>query len=316
MAIYEIKDGVGIIPEGTTVIEEGAFEEAEELTSVVIPNSVTKIDVGAFSGCTSLTSIIIPDSVTEIEYYAFYGCTSLKSIDIPNSVTTIGVDAFQDCVGLTSLVISSSVTKIGREAFGAFRGCKNLVSIVVSESNPVYDSRNNCNAIIETASNSLILGCRNTVIPDTVTKISGDAFFGGTAPSDITFPESVTVIGSDSDILGDIGAFKDCVGVTNIVIPESVTNIFRSAFEGCTDLKTVEIKAKPKYIDTEVFRNCTSLESVILPAGIGKFKNGDWGYPTAFEGCTALKAICVPAKKADYYKKRLPQELHRLIVEQ
>ena len=170
--------------------------------------------------------------------------------------------------------------------------------------------------VTETASNSLILGCRNTVIPDTVTKISGDAFFGGTAPSDITFPESVTVIGSDSDILGDIGAFKDCVGVTNIVIPESVTNIFRSAFEGCTDLKTVEIKAKPKYIDTEVFKNCTSLESVILPAGIGKFKNGDWGYPTAFEGCTALKAICVPAKKADYYKKRLPQELHRLIVEQ
>ena len=136
MAKYEIKDGVGIIPEGTTVIEGGAFKEAEELTSVVIP-----------------------DSVTEIEYHAFVGCTSLKSIDIPNSVTTIGVDAFQDCVGLTSLVISSSVTKIGREAFGAFRGCKNLVSIVVSESNPVYDSRNNCNAIIETASNSLILGC-------------------------------------------------------------------------------------------------------------------------------------------------------------
>ena len=123
----------------------------------------------------------------------------------------------------------------------------------------------------------------------------------------------MTVIGNDE--LGVIGAFHDCTGLTSVVIPESVVELYRSSFENCPDLKTVVIKAKLKSVDTEVFMDCTSLETVTLPAGIGKFKNGDYGYPTAFKNCTALKTIYVPAKKADYYKKRLPKELHDKIVE-
>ena len=71
MAKYEVKDGVGIIPEGTTEIGMSAFEDCKELTSVIIPNSVTEIRNSAFSGCSSLNSIVIPDSVTEIGQYAF-----------------------------------------------------------------------------------------------------------------------------------------------------------------------------------------------------------------------------------------------------
>ena len=164
MALYGIKDGVGIIPEGTTAIKSHAFEDCTELTSVVIPSSV-------------------------------------------------------------------------------------------SEGNTVYDSRENSNAIIDTKSNKLLFGCKNTVIPS-----------------------SVKTIGES--------AFVDCVGLTTIEIPEGVATISEYAFQ-----------------------DCTGLTEVILQAGIKKIDE------YAFDGCSNLACIKVPAKKADYYKKRLPEGLHSLIVE-
>lgn len=122
-----------------TSIGESAFEDCSELTSINIPNSVITIGVDAFYGCTGLTSVIIPNSVTSIGKRAFYSCTGLKSVTIPNSVTSIG--------------------------FVAFNRCGALTSIVVADGNIVYDSRDGCNAIIETATNTLITGCQNTVIP-------------------------------------------------------------------------------------------------------------------------------------------------------
>ena len=227
MAKYEIKDGVGIIPEGTTCIEENGFLNCAELTSIVIPDSVTEIEDSAFGGCTGLTSIVIPGNVEKIGCWVFQGCTGLESM-------------------------------------------------VVSEGNKTYDSRNNCNAIIETEGNLLLAGCKNTVIPDTV-----------------------TTIGVDSNMRGVSPAFKHCKGLTDIVLPESVTEIGRRSFEGCTELKTVVIKGKLKKIPEEAFKDCTALESITLPAGIGKIDM------LAFKGCTALKTINVPAKKGDYYRQRL-----------
>ena len=152
MAKYEIIDGVGIIPQGVTTIEDEAFYRCENLTSIVIPDSVTTIGSWAFWDCKNLTSIVIPDSVTEIACDAFSGCENLTSIVIPDSVTTIEYNAFSDCSSLTG--------------------------IVVEEENPRYDSRNNCNAIIETATNTLVCGCSTTIIPDSVTTIEDEAFSG------------------------------------------------------------------------------------------------------------------------------------------
>ena len=157
------------------------------------PYSVTSIGVAAFSICRDLTSITIPESVTSIGESAFRRCSGLTSITIPKGVTSIGNDAFLECSGLTSITIPETVTSIGRRAFYY---CSSLTSIIVEEGNSVYDSRYNCNAIIQTANNTLITGCKNTTIPNGITSIGEEAFFGCSDLSSITIPESVTSIGN------------------------------------------------------------------------------------------------------------------------
>ena len=129
-----------------TTIGDEAFEDCKSLTSINIPDSVTTIGDEAFEHCDSLTSITLPDGVKTIGEEAFYGCSSLTSINIPDSVKTIGENAFQ--------------------------GCTSFTSIIVGKNNKVYDSRDNCNAIIETATSTLIKGCQNTIIPNGVTTIT------------------------------------------------------------------------------------------------------------------------------------------------
>jgi hypothetical protein len=133
--------------------------------------------------------------VTSIGEYAFWECSGLTSITIPNSVTSIGYMAFADCRVLTSITIPNSVKSIGGGAFGY---CSGLTSINVENGNSTYDSRGNCNAIIETNTNTLITGCKTTIIPNNVTSVGDFAFYGCTDMSIITIPNSVTSIGKDA----------------------------------------------------------------------------------------------------------------------
>ena len=184
---------------------ESLFYSITTLSSVSIPNSVTSIGDSAFYNCRGLTSITIGNSVTTIGFGVFSGCVGLTSINIPNSVTTIGGNAFEYCTSLTSITIGNNVTTIGDTVFNA---CYSLTSIKVDSGNTVYDSRNNCNAIIETATNTLIAGCQNTMIPNGVTTIGQKAFEGCTGLASITIPNSVTSIGQF--------AFRYCSGLTSI----------------------------------------------------------------------------------------------------
>ena len=122
------KNGVAIIPEGTTEIGEWAFALCDSLKSVTIPESVTSIGDSAFIGCTSLESIVIPQGVTKIEQCAFFECDSLKNITISEAVTEIGKGAFYGCTSLNSIIIPESVREIGR---GAFYGCTSLTTITL-----------------------------------------------------------------------------------------------------------------------------------------------------------------------------------------
>ena len=177
---------------------------------------------------TSFESAFVPAGVTSIGKEAFYCCKSLVSIQLPEGVTSIGEGAFWGCELLKSIQLPAKVKAI---RVGAFVGCSELVSIIVDSNNPVYDSRENCNAIIETSTDTLIVGCQNTVIPAGVTSIGNFAFNCCTLLESIQLPEGVTSIGNL--------AFNFCKSLESIQLSEGVTSIGNSAFKDCSSLKSI-----------------------------------------------------------------------------
>ena len=218
--------------DGVTIYYDYNFSNS---TQLIVTYRKDKNNSSAYTGTVAIPETVTYNgktlSVTSIGNWAFGSCYGLTSVIIPNSVTSIGSRAFAECSGLTSITIPNSVTSIGSYGDYAFYGCSSLTSITVEEGNTVYDSRNNCNAIIKTKSNSIILGCKNTMIPNSVTRIGSGAFSGCSGLTSITIPNSVTNI--------EDYAFKNCSGLTSITIPNSVTSIGVYAFAKCPELTDV-----------------------------------------------------------------------------
>ena len=309
------------ISSSVTSIGNDAFNYCMVLPSVTIPRSVTNIGEEAFSHCDELTFIsveagntvydsrdncnaiinttsnklvagckntVIPNTVISIGDKAFDGCSGLISIDIPSSVTSIDNYAFYQCNGLLSVTIPSSVTYIGG---AVFYGCSSLTSITVAAGNTVYDSRDNCNAIIETATNTLITGCQNTVIPSNITRIEGSSFSDCIGLTSINIPSSVTDIGG--------GAFFGCSGLISIDIPSSVTSIGNQAFYGCSSMTFISVAAGNTVYDSR--DNCnaiietatntliTGCQNTVIPISVTSIGH------SAFGGCSGLTSIDIPS---------------------
>ena len=285
------------IPNSVTSIGDYAFISCSSLSAITIPNSVTKLGIGTFYECSALTDVNIGSGVTNIGSWVFSACLSLSTITIPQSVVSIGKEAFYDCSGLTDITIGSGVTDIGSGAFfncssltaitipqsvasigdGAFSRCSGLTSMTVAPGNTVYDARNDCNAIIETSSHTLIAGCKSTIIPISVTSIGDYAFTGCSDLTTFTIPNNVTSIGNYAFAacsnlttitfgcgVTDIGeeAFSHCKSLTAVTIPNSVASIGDYAFEGCSDLTSVTIGSGVTSIGDMAFYNCSNLTDI------------------------------------------------------
>ena len=266
---YEHANGPLNIPEsvnyeGTdyavTNIGNSAFLYYFYLTSLSLPNSLTTIENSAFAYCSGFTGdLIIPNSVVTIEESAFFTCYNFDGdLVLGNSITTIGDGAFNSCDGLHGVLnIPSSVESIGTMVF---RYC-NFSGMTVNPENAVFDSRDNCNAVIVTETNELIIGCVNSVIPNTVTAIGEDAFCG-LALTSINIPNSVISIGA--------GAFAFCFNLTgDLTIPNSVETIGAGAFMQCSGFNgTLTIGESVKFIGDYAFRQCGGFTGAVSLATV------------------------------------------------
>lgn len=265
-----------VIREGTQVICDGAFGRCEKLASVIFPESVVIIGGWTFKGCRSLKTISLPLYLREIGESAFEW-TRLKHLVIPEHVEIIGDAAFSECEEMKSLSISKSVREIGVRAFAWNKALK---SIRISPDNNHFDSRNDCNAIIETKSDTLITGCRATMIPQSVKAIGNNAFFGCHSLKTIEIPTGVEYIGDK--------AFFRCEGMEKVVMADNVKKICREAFEECDTLKDILLSTTLEEIGNKAFKECHSLVQVQLPGSLKVI--GD----KAFANCFNMTSLVVP----------------------
>ena len=219
---------------------------------------VVAIDDMAFYFCGGVTSFVLPEGLISIGAEAFEKCWAVKSFNIPSTVTTIKGGAFYNCL-FERITIPKSVTSIGEEIFF---WCFNLKSVEVEAGNPVYDSRDNCNAIIETATNKLVATCQTSTIPEDV-KIIGSYACGGNDSFSASLSEGIEVI--------EDRAFHRC-SLGSIILPSTVKSMGEELFvdehRTCESLISVTVQsAEPCKISDKTFAGCPNLTTLNVPAG-------------------------------------------------
>ena len=283
------------LPNSITDIGSYVFEDCNGLNSVTIGDKLKSIGDRTFYGCNKLTSVTIGQNVESIGTKAFYACYSLTSITIPNSVTSIGEEAFEICISLTSVTISNSLSSIGRWAFS---GCSALTSITIPNSvtfigDGVFKdtgiSNNNSNwdngvlyidnCLIE-ANSDIVKG--SYIIKEGTRVITSDAFADCVDLTSVTIPNSVTSIGNR--------AFSSCKGLTSIIIPNSVTSIGGMAFYNCSDLTSVTIGENVESIGAGAFWSCKGITSITIPNSVTSIGED------AFKSCKGLTTVTIGEK--------------------
>lgn len=315
---FIIPETIPINGENYKVTEIGSYAFCKSMESIYIPESVVKIDDDAFTfipnspttkiqvsennkyydsreDCNAIietktnklicgcNNSVIPNSVKTIGTNSFDGCM-IEDIIVPNSVIEIESDAFRLCKCLKTIMIPASIKRIGGNPFAY---CSSLFSIIVSKDNICFDSRNDCNAIIETKSNTLQASCNNTIVPNTVEEIGERAFEGNNMES-IIIPSSVKEI-------GDI-AFRGS-SIKTVIIKESVSQIKSCAFFDCAELENVILSGKIERIESQAFELCKTLKSIDFPDSLQYI-----GF-RAFASCRSLKSVTIKNKKTQVHEK-------------
>ncbi len=323
--------------DNTTIIKSNAFKHCD-IISVTISDGVLEIEDEAFAWCKRLKNVTLPNSLIKIGNSAFEECC-FSSFNLPNGLLEIGKSAFYHCNSLTSIFIPKIVRIIGEYAFSL---CENLTKIDVDINNPFYDSRDNCNAIIETKSNILVSGCSTTTIPNSVNKICNGAFsmvsslsminihnveaigdysFWGAGLISLDLPDSVNTIGKYSfsycsnlmsinlsNSLHEIPerAFERCNKIVNVIIPKGVKRICYGAFEECEELVSVTFPDSLVEIEGRAFYDCRKINKIILPPSLEVVAKD------CFERC-CLYSIIIPKGTRQRFEKLLPEYKYKLI---
>ena len=278
--------------------------DAREGCNAVIWSNQGKILIGG-------ATVSIPSSVKEIGDFAFVNSQNLLASPTHENLVKVGESAFQNC-GLAKLNLPSSLESIGRCAFAnnylltlsipasvseigdyAFFG-NTLETIIVEEGNKTFDSRDNCNAVVKTETNELVMGCNETVIPESVEKIGRGAFLQCKTMTDVKWPKALRLI--------DDYAFLKCEAIKTLELPEGLDSIGASAFYGCSELTSVSIPSTVTFIGKGAFRNCTRLAEngtyVIIHVADPSLID-----PSVFSFSDDKKAyqLMVPKGSLDYY---------------
>ena len=221
--------------------------------------------------------------VTSLEPTAFCGCQFIESIILPESLTKICKESIILCSSLHSITIPASVCIIED---GAVFGNKSLEEIKADTLNPYFDSKNNCNAIIRKENNTLVIGCKKTIIPYGVQSIGPKAFYSCRELDSISIPSSVETIG--------INSFKDCKDIRTVLLQEGLKQIEDAAFEGCLQIDNISIPEGVTTIGKRAFGDCASLQTIIIPNSVVEIKE------EAFSECLSLKKLFVYPSNVTY----------------
>jgi len=292
------------VPNGYTVIGEGAFMSSAALTGVTLPASVKEVREDAFKFCTSIKNVALPASVEVLGAKVFYGCTALETVTLPTAITVLPDSLFFGCSSVKKVTIPASVTEI---AANAFYYCTALEEAAIPAS-------------VTKIGNSAFYNCtalKNATLPEGVESIGATAFFACSSVKEVVIPATVKSIGN--------GAFSGCTSVESVKLPEPAyteaedgtktlsnpLNMGTAVFSGCTSLKTFEIPVTVKDVPAGMFNGCTALETVTFKNDPTKF--GDYAFANTalknfqvpatvtaignrtFKGCTALASIELPA---------------------
>ena len=249
-------------------------EYKDDIRSVILDEGVTCVAPYAFSDCANLTEVSIPSGVTWIGDYAFANCSGLTEIAFPDSLTSIGEHAFENCSSLSEITYSENLEldEVGQDAFGGTPWSEQAVD-------------ENGLLIINKTLISCIGDKTTILIPDTITKIAGEAFQGNKYIKEIVIPDSVTEIGSNT--------FEDCSSLEEIKLSNSINEISWGMFSYCSNLKEIVIPEGVKTIGDYAFAECSSLTSVIIPEGVEDVGS------QAFVSCASLTEIELPDSVTD-----------------